>query len=113
MEVDRCRCGDSAKDVAVTLCSGTGHPEVWKQREPGQHRRALSHRDVPLLMCCGCPVCKGDKKFMIRPCHCPQPAEMLLVQPGQGWCPRWHGQRFSPRPGVALFHSRIPARRAG
>lgn len=88
MDGDRCRCGDSAKDVDVTLCSGTGHPEVWKHRVLGQHRWARSHRDVPLLMCCGCPACKDEQKFMTRPRHCPQPAEMLPAQPGQGWCPR-------------------------
>lgn len=78
-------------------------------------------------MCCGCPVCNGEKEFVTRPCHCPQPAGTRLFAWSWGcWCSlgrggapalleqmaQAEGLSGSARPGVGLFGSRIPAQRA-
>lgn len=78
-------------------------------------------------MCCGCPVCKDEKKFMTRPCHRPQPAGTWPFMWSLG-CPCSPGRSGAPalllqvaqaevlsgsvRPSVGLFRSRIPAQRA-
>ena len=112
MEGDWCRHGGGAKDMDLSLYSCPDDPKkVWKRQQLGlatgdgaaQGWTQLSPRRASVLgwlMCCGCPVCKDEKKFMTHPYHHPQPAGTQPFARSLG-CPCSLSRSGAPRAAAA------------